>query len=640
MFAEDAHRRLHHIADARIEIDDMLSGHRDAPGVNRADPFRWLKPLTLLAVVGTSAVVGGVLVRLWLQPSAVPPKVSRLEIAPTGAQALSLSGFENDFAITPDGSRIVYIGNNGTALFVRPLDAVEPTLLTKGEIRGPFISPSGEWVGYFDRSQRVSKVALNGGAPIVLFPVTGGGRGATWVSDDEIIFASLSPEIGLQRISTNGGTATPLTRVDRAKGEQNHWWPEMLPDGRGVLFTILRQTGGIDAAEIAALDLRTNTTKVLVRGGTHARYAANGYLVYSAGGSLRAIRFDLETLATVGTSRPVVPQVVSTPFGAIEASLSRDGTLAYISGGFAAGATRALVWVDRRGGKTRLSLPERMYTYPRLSPDGTRIAVVSPEQDYDVWLWDLQRATFTRATYGPAQDSFPAWTPDGRRLMFTSSRSGVQNLFEQIGDGTGGVEQLSEGPNTRNSSSISPDGRRIVFSSTELETGLDVMMMWLDGTKRIEPLVRTPANERNAEISPDGRWLAYQSDESGQYEIYVRPYPSTDSGRWQITTTGGTRPLWAHTGRELFYLSPNDGSLMRLTVEPGTTWRSSAPETLLDRPAPYHALWSGRTYDISLDDQRFLMPDYGTTANSNPGPPRLIVVLNWYEELKRLVPAN
>jgi serine/threonine-protein kinase len=149
---KDTRRRLHDIADARIEIEDTLSGYREAPNVDPTNPFRWLTPLTLLAVVGTGAVVGGVLVRLWLQPSAVPPRVSRLEIAPTGAQALSLSGFENDFAITPDGSRIVYVGNNGTALFVRPLDAVEPTLLTKGEIRGPFISPSGEWVGYFDRS--------------------------------------------------------------------------------------------------------------------------------------------------------------------------------------------------------------------------------------------------------------------------------------------------------------------------------------------------------------------------------------------------------------------------------------------------------------------------------------------------------
>ena len=261
----------------------------------------------------------------------------------------------------------MYVGNNGTQLFVRPLDAVEPTLLIKGEIRGPFISPNGEWVGYME-AQTIRKVALNGGAPVTLF-TTSGTRGATWASDDEIIFASLDPEIGLQRIPAAGGTPTPLTRVDRERGEQNHWWPEMLPDGRGVLFTIIRQSGGLDAADIAVLDLRAGITKVLVRGGTHARYTANGYLVYAAAGALRAIRFDLENLATVGSSAEVVPQVMSTPFGAVQASLSRDGTLVYVPGGSAASGIRALVWIDRRGEKTRSPAPR---TDLRVSPSLAR----------------------------------------------------------------------------------------------------------------------------------------------------------------------------------------------------------------------------------------------------------------------------
>ena len=376
----------------------------------------------------------------------------------------------------------------------------------------------------------------------------------------------------------------------------------------------------------------------MVRGGTHARYTANGYLVYAVAGALRAIRFDLENLATVGSSAEVVPRVMSTPFGAVQASLSRDGTLVYVPGGSAASGIRALVWIDRRGEKTRLGLPlpERTYAYPRLSPDGTRIAMVSPEQDYDLWLWDIRLAALRRATSSPGQDSFQVWSPDSRRMIFGSARSGGQNVFAQSADGTGAVEQLTDGSFTRNPSSFSPDGERLVFSENDLTTGTNIMTMRLDGNRRIEPLVRTPANERNAEISPDGRWIAYQSDESGQYEIYVRPFPAVDSGRWQTSTTGGTRPLWAHSGKELFYLSP-DGSLMRVTVEPHTIWTASAPARVLDRVVPF-AVLAGRTYDISLDDQRFLILD--SASDSNAMPARFIVVQNWFEELKRLVPTT
>jgi dipeptidyl aminopeptidase/acylaminoacyl peptidase len=407
-----------------------------------------------------------------------------------------------------------------------------------------------------------------------------------------------------------------------------------------VLFTIIRQSGGLGAADIAVYDLRAGITKVVVRGGTHARYTANGYLVYAAAGALRAIRFDLENLATVGSSAEVVPQVMSTPFGAVQASLSRDGTLVYVPGGSAAGGIRALVWIDRRGEKTRLGLPlpERTYAYPRLSPDGTRIAMVSPDQDYDIWLWDIRLAALRRATSSPGQDSFQVWSPDSRRMIFASARSGGQNVFAQSADGTGAVEQLTDGSFTRNPSSFSPDGESLVFSEADRTTGTNIMTMRLDGNRRIEPLVRTPANERNAEISPDGRWIAYQSDESGQYEIYVRPFPAVDSGRWQTSTTGGTRPLWAHSGKELFYLSP-DGSLMRVTVEPNTTWTASAPSRLLDRAVPV-AVWAARTYDISRDDQRFLMLDSTTSSDANAMPPRFIVVQSWFEELKRLVPTN
>ena len=638
---KDQKQRVSDIRDVRLALDGAFETDGTTPPPGVQPPDRWRERAAWTVAIVSLFALPLVLALTYVRSPAAPSRLSRLQIMPTGTQSLSLSGFDHDVAITPDGSRIVYIGNNGTQLFVRALDALEPVALARGELRAPFISSDGQWVGYIETGQTIRKVALNGGPPATVFrSFSGGFRGATWTVDNSLIFASLDPGVGLQRVAAAGGEATVLTRPDGALGEQNHLWPEMLPNDRGVLFTITAQSGGLDAAQIAVLDLETGMRKVLVRGGSHARYVSSGHLVYVAAGTLRAIAFDLENMTTVGSSVAVVSQVMANPFGAMEASISTDGTLVYVPGGFTSGATRALVWLDRQGGRERLPLSERTYAYPRLSPDGTRVVVVSPDQDYDLWLADLRRATVTRATASPAQDSFPVWTPDGKQFLFISARSGAQNVFRQAADGTGTVEQLTEGMNARNASSISPDGRHLLFSDSDASTGLDIMMLTVDSGRHVAPLVRTPANERNGEISPDGRWLAYQSDESGQNEIYVRPFPGVESGRWQVSTSGGTRPLWSRDGRELFYLSPTDSSLMHVVVEHGATWMATEPAKVLDRPVPFISTYAGRSYDVSPDGQRFLIPDYVMPFNASAGPASLIVVQNWLEELKRLVPTN
>jgi serine/threonine-protein kinase len=638
---KDPKQRVTDIRDLRLVLDGAFetNGSTALQGVQILRRSReraaWVVAIvSLIALLLVWAMTYG-------RSPAAPSRLSRLQIVPTGTQSLSLSGFEHDVAITPDGSRVVYIGNNGTQLFVRALDGLEPVSLARGELRAPFISPDGQWVGFIEGAQTIRKVSLNGGPPVTVFrSFSGGLRGASWMTDNSVIFGSLDPEVGLQRASAEGGEATPLTRPDRALGEQNHWWPEMLPNDRGVLFTITAQSGGLDSAQIALLDLGTGMRRVLLRGGSHARYVSSGHLVYVAAGTLRAIAFDLENLTTVGPSVSVVSQVTVTPFGAVEAGISTDGTLVYVPGEFPSGAMRALVWIDRQSGRERLPLAEHTYAYPRLSPDGVRVVVVSPDQDYDLWLADLPRATVTRATFSSAQDSFPIWAPDGKHILFVSARSGAQNIFRQAADGTGTTEQLTEGVSARNLSSISPDGTQLLFSENDASTGLDIMILTLDNNRHVTPLVRTPANERNGEISPDGRWLAYQSDESGQIEIYVRPFPAVESGRWQISTSGGTRPLWSRDGRELFYLSPTDSSLMRVVVERGATWTASTPGRVLDRAVPFISTYAGRSYDVSPDGQRFLMPDYVMPSNSSTGPASLVVVQHWFEELKRLVPTN
>ena len=317
----------------------------------------------------------------------------------------------------------------------------------------------------------LKKVAVTGGPAVTLATLdTAGPSGATWGPDDTIIVATNSVETGLQRVAAAGGPLTVLTRPDRAKGEADHFWPEMLPGGRAVLFTITALTGGLDAAQVAVLDLQTGTRKMLVRGGSHAHYVSSGHLVYLAAGALQAVPFDVARLETHGTPVPVVTDVETTIRGAVLAVVADDGTLAYVSGS-AAGTPRTLVWVDREGHETPIAAPPRPYFLPALSPDGTRVAVFANDQERDLWLWDLGRTTLTRLTFTPGVDVVQVWTPDSRRLIFTSERAGVRNLFWQAADGSGAAERLTESPNTQYPTAVSPDGRRLVFADEIARNG-------------------------------------------------------------------------------------------------------------------------------------------------------------------------
>jgi len=296
------------------------------------------------------------------------------------------------------------------------------------------------------------------------------------------------------------------------------------------------------------------------------------------------------------------------------------------------------------------------------------VAIFVRDQEQDIWIWHLARETLTRLTLDPATDAYPVWMPDGRRLVFSSARSGATNLFLQAADGTGAVERLSENLTTQFPYAVSPDGRHLVFRGDFPKTGQDLMVLTLRSDERRpaqppsqglgesgrssksevrppsqgfgepRPLVQTTFQEINGEISPDGRWLAYQSNESGRDEIFVQPFPDVGGGRWQISTgVGGTRPLWARSGRELFYLTPT-GVLMRVPIEPTASFAAGTPAKLLD--GRYHFEEPGRTYDVSPDGRRFLMIKSGDGSDKTAAPANLIVVQNWVEELKRLVPSR
>jgi serine/threonine-protein kinase len=269
-----------------------------------------------------------------------------------------------------------------------------------GEPRGLFISPDGQWVGFFDSTSSLKKVSITGGPAVTIASVDGTGpRGASWSDSGQIVFASdNSGTTGLQLVPASGGEVTVVTKVDPSSGD-DHWWPEFLPGGQAVLFTVWPAGDSADNAQIAVLDLASGEQKVFIRGGSHAHYVASGHLIYGIAGTLRAVPFDLNRLEVAGDPVPVL-EGVSMSRGSVNGGIARDGTLVYLPG--AAGpAERTLVWVDRQGREESLKVPERAYAYARLSLDGARIALDARQDQNDIWIWDLSRETMTRLTFDP-----------------------------------------------------------------------------------------------------------------------------------------------------------------------------------------------------------------------------------------------
>ena len=656
---KDRRKRLESAADARLEIDEALATPMSdgstgvAPGTTLAHRTGWRRAMPSIAAGVASAAVVGVAVWALMRGAPAPrSQPMRFAIVPPAAQPLVISGLDRDSAISPDGRHLVYFAGTGqTQLMVRAIDQLDAVPL-RGitGARAPFMSPDGRWVGFFSGAE-LKKVSITGGPPITLCRIPGTPRGASWGQDDTIVFATSDAGTGLLSVPAGGGEPKVLTKPDLAQGERDHMFPSMLPGGRAVLFTITPNNGAIENAQVAVLDLTTGQRKTLIRGGSSAEYVDTGHLVFAAAGTLRAVRFDLGRLEVLGDPVPVVEQVSTAPTGAANFSVSRQGTLVYMRGGAGGqtGSPRSLVWVNRKGIEEPIKAPPRAYVYPRLSPDGTRVALDIRDQESDIWIWDLARQTLTRLTFGPDAELYPVWTPDSRRIIFYSTRAGGGNLFWQPADGTGTVERLTTSSTTPHYPySISPDGKSLVFQENVPKTGIDLSLLLFgepggSSKSEVRPLVQTTFTETSAEISPDGHWLAYPSNESGQEEIFVRPFPKVDTGRWQISTGGGTRPLWARSGRELFFL---DGNSFLTTVPVQTTPAFSAGNPTRVLNTRYFSGFgaggqnvAGRTYDVSPDGQRFLMIKDIVGADQTATPASMIVVLNWLEELKAKVPG-
>jgi Tol biopolymer transport system component len=516
-------------------------------------------------------------------------------------------------------------------LFVRALDQLEPTLLSS-TARSPFFSPDGQWVGFVEENKRLSKVALTGGPSVPISELTGSVRGAIWGSDDTIIYGTNDPSTGLQRVPAAGGDAQVLTTPDTAKGEVDHLYPDLLPGERAVLFTI-KNAGQSDNSQIALLDLESGEYRVLIHGGSYARYSDSGHIVYGVAGTLRAIAFDPNRLEVTGNPVPVLDGIVTHDSGSASFSLAPNGTVVYMTGGVN-DPFFTLVWVDRQGREEPLAADGQLYGQQRISPDGQHLALrVGRGNENDIWVYDLQRSINSRLTFDPAGDGSPVWTPDGERVVFWSQRDGG-GLYSKAADGTGRVESVLKSADRIIGLVFAPDGDRLVLNRRDNGWDLHVLSTE-DGTT--QALIEGPGDQGYASLSPDGRWIAYQSDESGRREVYVRPFPEVDSGKWQISSAGGVEPQWSPQGKEIFFLY--SGSMMAVNVETASGFSAGVPKALFST-AGYPII--DLKYSVSPDGQRFLMfkPASGTASDDAADEMSVVVVENWFQELERLAPTT
>jgi serine/threonine-protein kinase len=632
---KDPRQRLQAIGEARIAIEQHLAhpaaeaaGSATAPAV----PVRGaLLPWAATAVLALVAAIA-----LWEWPRGRPPEPREVKrFAVQLVQNQVMFSVSNSFAVSPDGRHLVYKASrtaaSGWQLFLRPMDQLEAQPLGDEDGEGAFFAPDGQWVGYF-AGGKLKKISVRGGVPVTLcdgsLP-----RGATWGSDNTIVFTPYA-NTGLWRVSAAGGAPQPLTQLGANQRGNSHRWPHFLPSGEAVLFTIV-EANNVETARIAVLNLRTGKWNVIVDSGTTPQYLPSGHIVFARGSTLFAVPFDAERLEVTGDAAPVVEGVLwDNAVGFYFFAVAADGTLVYVPDSSVQPAVNQIVWVDRKGVEKAIPAPARAYTWPRISPNGQQIAFRLAEGNIDIWVYQFSSGALPRLTFQPGEDETSVWTPDGKRVAYSSSIVGKpRTIFIKNADGSGAEEVLFEGGIHTHVSSISPDGRLLAFTDYDAATKGDIYVLPLQGERKPQPFLRTEFSEYDGKFSPDGNWIVYTSDESGQNEIYVQSFPGP-GGKWQVSAGGGHSPVWARNGKEIFYR--NGAKTMAVSVNTRPAFSPSAPRllfegTYLDNPR------REANYDVSPDGQRFVMLK-GNVSGS--GPMQYVVVLNWAEEVKRRVPAT
>lgn len=640
-------RQLRKRIDSGSLRRDSSQPSAPAPSSMRRERIAWA-----LAVIALLGLCGWLVFR----PSPPVPAITRVLLNVAPAERLRAQPGDDGLpqgrpsrtaiALSPDGRSLVFSGVVGEQqqLYARPLNALDAVSLAGTEgAQCPFFSPDGHWIGFW-ASGALKKVPLAGGPPVTVADVPDSITSANWGPRDTIVFAGLTG--GVFRVSARGGTPEPLTALDMERRELNHRFPQLLPDGDAVLFTVTHDLiPNWDRTEIAVERLATKVRTRLIGGGADARYLPSGHLVYVRHGSLMAAPFDANRLEVTGDSIGVVAGVMQAAnmgynqfdSGAGQFSISDTGSLAYVAGGPMPDREFSLVWVDRNGGRaTPLRAPSRYYLGPRLSPDERRVAVAifsSDSAKRNVWIHDIQQGTLRPLTT-VGDSGMPLWTPDGARVVFPSGGAFSGNLFWTLADGTSNPERLTTGEFGQLSSSVAYDGSTLAFVERN-----DVWVMGLHGDRTPRPFVNSRFFENFPDFSPDGRWLAYVSNETGQREVWVQPFPGPGA-KQQVSRDGGQAPVWRKDGREIFYQSwhdapPSENEPVRIMVVPVSTTGSQIsfgpPRQLFE--GPYFPTVPVRGYDVTRDGQRFLM------ARMDPRPliaaREIVLVQNWSQELSQ-----
>ncbi len=609
-------QRLQHIGDARIEIDEAqvapdVDGARTRSVPRRGERFAWISVVAVLALIA-------VFLGLRAFRSAPPPAEMRFEITtPPTTDPVSL-------AISPDGQTIVFVATfeGRPRLWLRSLNSPSTRPLA-GTDDGfyPFWSSDNRSIGFF-ADGKLKRIDIDGGLVQTLANAPNP-LGGTWNRDGTILFAPnfTGP---IFRVSATGGEAAAVTLIEPRPS--SHRFPQFLPDGRHFLYYV---PSGADAAGVYVAQLENGKTERLLDADAPGVYAASGHLLFVSGGRLIGQEFDPEKLVLSGTPFPIAEQVIAVGDSNLAGlSASAAGPLVYRTG--LASGQRQFIWFDRSGkeigsaGNPDSASPAN----PSLSPDGRRIAMNrTVNGNSDVWMLDLGRSLLSRTTFDMAAEFFVVWSPDGSRIVFTSNRKGVFDLYQKPATGAGSEELLLATPQNKGPVDWSPDGRFVLYRSPGLATGFDLWAVPIDGERKPFPVVQTNFEERDGQFSPDGKWIAYQSNESGRMEIVVQPFPGP-GGKLQVSTNGGAQVRWRRDGKELFYVAL-DGRLMAVPIRFASTGQSVEAGV----PVPLFATRVGgavqatfrQQYMVSADGQRFLM----NTVTGEGGVSPIGVVLNW-----------
>jgi serine/threonine-protein kinase len=625
---KDRTLRLQAAGDARIEIQETLSAPAPEPegAATGARGLRTRSAVLLGAVVLLLGAVFGSVAAWTFKPLPVRA-VAHLSVPlPQGERLPPLN--TTAFALSPDGSRIAFISARGAdqQIYVRAFDSTEAKAVqgTEGADNLVF-SPDGKWLAFTARGN-LMRVSMAGGAPLTICNArVQSTRGLSWGDTDMIVFADGFGTAGLSKVPAGGGKPQTFTAVGRGSdsSEEAHRWPQVLPGGKAVLFTAWNRD--IDDSQIFVQRLDSNERRVVIRGGTYARYVRTGHVVYVRAGTLMAVPFDLSRLEATGEPVPLTEGVLLTSEGAAQFDVSNDGSLVHVPGGLQ-GSGRQLTWVDRSGKEEPVGAPPRAYIEPRLSPDGRQIAVVVQGTNDDIWTYDIPRRTLTRLTF-ESRSLDPIWMADGKRIVYRSARNGILNLFSRAADGSGSEERLTTNNTNQTPTAASPDGQALAISSG----GPNIWILPLAGDKKPRPFLQTPFRELAGTFSPDSHWLAYNSDESGRNEIYVQPFPG-GGGKLQISKDGGMEPRWISSD-ELFYRNGDKMMVVKMNTKP--TLAAGDPQVVFE--GSHYVPAALDTFDVSPDGKRFLMikePDQAASVT------QIDVVLNWIEELKHTVPIH